>query len=192
MTALFIVLGIAAAVYVFFYNGMISGRNAVKAGFGDIDVELKRRFDLIPNLVETAKKYMSHEQTTLTAVTAARNDAAAALKALSADPLDKASISKMGEAEAKLSQMLYSFKAVAESYPQLKADQTMMSLMEELTNTENRIAFIRQNYNDIVMRYNTSLETFPNVIFARQFKFEPATTWTIQNEQEREVVRVSF
>jgi LemA protein len=171
---------------------MVSNRNAVKASFADIDAELKRRFDLIPNLVETAKKYMDHEKETLTAVVIARNDASAALGILKNDPLDKMAISKMSEAESKLNQTMLSFKAVAESYPQLNADKTMLNLMDELANTENRVAFNRQNYNDVVMKYNTSLEMFPNMIFAGLFRFKSATSWSIQNERERESVQVKF
>jgi LemA protein len=142
--------------------------------------------------VETAKKYMDHEKETLTAVVIARNDASAALGILKNDPLDKMAISKMSEAESKLNQTMLSFKAVAESYPQLNADKTMLNLMDELANTENRVAFNRQNYNDVVMKYNTSLEMFPNMIFAGLFRFKSATSWSIQNERERESVQVKF
>ncbi|MEI8027992.1 MAG: LemA family protein [Pseudomonadota bacterium] len=192
MVIVFLFLIAVAVICIFIYNGMVSNRNAVMAGFGDIDVELKRRFDQIPNLVETAKKYMEHERETLISVVQARNDASAALATLKSDPLDKNAILKMNETESRLSQTMYSFRALSENYPQLKADQTMLKLMDELTNTENRIAFNRQNYNDIVMRYNTSLESFPNIFFARQFGFQPATSWTIQNEKERESVQVKF
>ncbi|MEI8027900.1 MAG: LemA family protein, partial [Pseudomonadota bacterium] len=156
------------------------------------DVELKRRFDQIPNLIETAKKYMEHEKDTLLSVVIARDDSAAALSMLKKDPLDRNAISKMNESELKLSEAMHPFRALSESYPQLHADKTMLKLMDELTNTENRIAFNRQNYNDIVMRYNTSLERFPNFILANLFSFQPATSWTIQNEKEREPVQVKF
>ena len=187
-----IILSAITLMVILIYNGMVSNRNSVKAGFSDIDVELKRRFDQIPNLIETAKKYMEHEKDTLLSVVIARDDSAAALSMHKKDPLDRNAISKMNESELKLSEAMHSFRALSESYPQLHADKTMLKLMDELTNTENRIAFNRQNYNDIVMRYNTSLERFPNFILANLFSFQPATSWTIQNEKEREPVQVKF
>lgn len=185
-------LGLVLLWVVVVYNGMVSRKNAVKSGFSNIDVELKRRYDLIPNLVETAKKYMSHESQTLTAVVAARSDAVAAMAALRQNPFDENAIKKLGEAERNVSQTLYSFKAVAENYPNLKADALMLKTMNELADTENRIAFMRQNYNDLVMSYNTSLEVFPNVILVRQFNFSPASLWSIERAEEREAVRVQF
>lgn len=185
-----VVLCIGTLVYI--YNGMISKKNAVKAGLGNIDTELKRRFDLIPNLVETAKRYMGHEVSTLTAVVAARNDALGALAALQQQPMDENMLAKLGQAEQKLTQSIYSFRSLAESYPELKADHTMIKLMNDLTDTENRIAYCRQNYNDLVMQYNTALELFPNIFFTRMFNFSPAHTWTIEKAEEREAVRVSF
>jgi LemA protein len=192
---MYIVLGIIACLVIFLiviYNGMVSGRNAVKAGLSNIDVELKRRFDLIPNLLETAKKYMSHESTTLVAVVAARSDALGAMAALRDNPFDDSALAKMGIAEQKLNNSLNSFKAVAENYPQLKADGTMLKLMGELADTENRISFNRQNYNDLVMSFNNSLEVFPNVLLARMFNFNTAQSWTIQKAEERENVKIVF
>ncbi len=174
------------------YNSMVGKKNSVSTGLANIDVELKRRFDLIPNLVETAKKYMAHESTTLTAVTAARSGALSALSALKNNPFDEKLIAKLGQAEHSLSQSLSSFNAVAESYPDLKANQTMTKMMTELADTENRIAFSRQNYNDLVLSYNTSLEVFPNVLLARFFNFTSAYSWVIENAEERENIKVVF
>ncbi|NBX76899.1 MAG: LemA family protein [Proteobacteria bacterium] len=192
---MYIALGVIVTgllVLVGIYNSMVSKRNGVKSGFANIDVELKRRFDLIPNLVETAKRYMGHESSTLTAVVSARSDAMSTLAALRQQPFDEKLLSKLGDAEQRLSQSLFSFKAIAESYPQLKADGTMLKLMGELADTENRIAFSRQNYNDLVMSYNTSLEVFPNVFFAKVFNFSSAPSWVIEKAEEREAPKVSF
>ena len=135
---------------------------------------------------------MSHEAQTFTAVVAARSDALSALSSLRQNPFDESALKKLGDAERNIQQSLYSFKALAENYPELKADGLMMKTMGELSDTESRIAFMRQNYNDLVMSYNTSLEVFPNVLFARQFNFSPAAIWTIEKQEERESVRVQF
>jgi LemA protein len=192
MTTLLIAIGVVVLTFVFLYNGLVTKQYAVKAGFSNMDVELKRRFDLIPNLVETAKKYMSHESGTLSAVVAARSGAISALESLRNNPNDEKAITQMREAEHNVNQTLYSFKAVAESYPQLKADGIVTNLMTELTDTENRIAFMRQNYNDLVMNYNSALEVFPTVFVARAFNFKAATSWQIERAAEREAVRVTF
>ena len=192
MIVVLVIVGIMLLWAIMIYNSMVSKKNAVKTGFANIDVELKRRFDLIPNLVETAKKYMAHEATTLTAVVAARSGALSALAALKNNPFDEKAIAKLGEAEYKLSQSLNSFNAVAESYPDLKANQTMLKMMNELADTESRIAFSRQNYNDQVLSYNTSLEVFPNILFARFFNFSAASSWVIEKAEERENVKVAF
>lgn len=174
------------------YNKMVTGRNKFKNAFSQIDVQLKRRHDLIPNLVETAKSYMKFEQETLTAVTAARNQAVKAADAVSTDPTDPSLMHKLLGAEGALAGAMTRFMAVVEQYPDLKANQHMSQLMEELTSTENRVAFARQAYNDAVMTYNNSLEVFPNVIFAGMFKFVQGVLYEIEDETERAAPKVSF
>lgn len=178
----------AAAIY----NKMVTGRNKFKNAFSQIDVQLKRRHDLIPNLVETARGYMKFEQETLTAVTEARNKAVKAADAASSDPTDPASMQKLLGAEGALAGAMTRFMAVVEQYPDLKASQNMAQLMEELASTENRVAFARQAYNDSVMTYNNSLEVFPNVIFAGMFNFDKAVLYEIEEEKERIAPKVSF
>ena len=175
------------------YNNLVTLRNRVKNAFAQIDVQLKRRYDLIPNLVETAKGYLAHERGTLEAVTMARNVAAAALgKAGSAQPGDPAAMKALMGAEGALSGALSRLLVTVEAYPDLKANQNMMMLMEELTSTENKISFARQAYNDSVMGYNTARETFPAIVFAGMLGFQPAEMYEITNPVEREAVKVQF
>ncbi|MGI9332043.1 MAG: LemA family protein [Gammaproteobacteria bacterium] len=174
------------------YNGLITSRNRFKNGFAQIDVQLQRRYELIPNLVNTAKAYMSHERETLEAVTAARNTALGAAKAAAAAPDDASAIRNLGGAESALGAALLRFNAVAEAYPDIKANQTIGQLMEELSSTENRVAFSRQAFNDAVMNYNNQREKFPNSIVSNMFSFKEAEQLEIQNEQAREPVRVAF
>jgi len=196
MTAL-IILAVAVLLVVFWivgaYNRLVSLRNRFRNAFAQIDVQLKRRHDLIPNLVETAKAYMKHERETLEAVTAARNQAVGANAAAAADPGDASALQKMAAAEGALSSTLGKLFALSEAYPDLKSDQNMMQLTEELTSTENRIAFSRQAYNDGVMEYNTALEQFPGSIIAGMFSFKPAQLLqATESPEERKPVKVSF
>jgi LemA protein len=175
------------------YNNLVTLRNRVKNAFAQIDVQLKRRYDLIPNLVETAKGYLAHERGTLEAVTMARNVAAAALgKAGAAQPGDPAAMKALMGAEGALSGAMSRLLVTVEAYPDLKANQNMMMLMEELTSTENKISFARQAYNDSVMGYNTARETFPAIVFAGMLGFQPAEMYEITNPTEREAVKVQF
>jgi len=174
------------------YNRLVAGRNRFKNAFAQIDVQLTRRHDLIPNLVETAKGYIKHERETLEAVTNARNMAVAGLKAASKDPSNPEAMKQLAQAEQGLSGALGRLFAVAESYPDLKANQNMMQLSEELTTTENKVAFARQAYNDSVMQYNTLRESFPNNFFAGWFNFQSAELLEIEDEAKREVPKVSF
>lgn len=174
------------------YNSLVSLRNRFKNAFSQIDVQLKRRYDLIPNLVEVAKGYMKHESTTLEAVIKARNIAAAAAQAAAANPADPNAMKSLVTAEAGLGGALSRLMVVSEQYPDLKANQNMMQLTEELTSTENKIAFARQAYNDSVMTYNTTRETFPNVIFAGMFGFLPAELFKVEDPTERNAPKVSF
>src|SRR5471032_2445593 len=178
MTTGLIVLLVILVVPMFWaisiYNGLVTARNRFKNAFAQIDVQLKRRYDLIPNLVETAKGYMAHERQTLEAVIAARNGASAANQKAAANPADGAAIQGLANAEAGLSGALGRLFAFSESYPDLKANQNMMQLTEELTSTENKISFARQAFNDSVMSYNTSVESFPNNILAGMYQFKTA------------------
>jgi LemA protein len=174
------------------YNGLVALRNRFKNAFAQIDVQLKRRYDLIPNLVETAKKYLSHERETLEAVIAARNGAASAGQKAAGDPGDPEAIKQLMGAETALTGAMGKFFALSEAYPDLKANQNMAQLTEELTSTENKVAFARQGYNDAVMIYNTKREVFPAVLFSGAFGFRAAQLFEITDEQEREVVKVQF
>jgi LemA protein len=174
------------------YNRLVAGRNRYKNAFAQIDVQLTRRHDLIPNLVETAKGYMSHERETLEAVINARNTAVAGLKDAAADPTDPEAMKNLAQAEQGLSGALGRLFALSEAYPDLKANENMMQLSEELTTTENKVAFARQAYNDSVMLYNTLRESFPNNFFAGWFSFAPAELLEIEDEAKREVPEVSF
>jgi LemA protein len=174
------------------YNRLVALRNRFKNAFAQIDVQLKRRYDLIPNLVEVAKGYLKHERETLENVIKARNIALAASQAAAANPADAAAIKSLGSAETGLAGALSRLMVVAEQYPDLKANQNMMQLTEEITSTENKISFARQAYNDSVMTYNTTRETFPNVIFAGMFGFTVAQLFQIENVAEREAPQVKF
>ena len=174
------------------YNRLVALRNRFKNAFAQIDVQLKRRYDLIPNLVEVAKGYLKHEHSTLEDVIKARNIALAASQTAAANPADAAAIKSLGSAETGLAGALSRLMVVAEQYPDLKANQNMMQLTEEITSTENKVSFARQSYNDSVMTYNTTRETFPNVIFAGMFGFLAAELFQIENATEREAPKVSF
>jgi LemA protein len=174
------------------YNKLVQLRNRFKNAFAQIDVQLKRRYDLIPNLVEVAKGYMKHEKETLEAVTSARNLAVTAGQAAAANPGDPNAMKGLMGAEAQLGGALSRLLAVAESYPDLKANQNMLSLQEELTSTENKVAFSRQGYNDSVMRYNTYREQFPAVLLAGTFGFGPAELFEVESEKERAAPQVKF
>jgi len=190
-----IVLGVLVLVIVYaiaIYNRLVTLRNRIKNAFAQIDVQLTRRHDLIPNLVETVKGYIKHERETLEAVISARNSAVAGLKAVAADPANAAAMRQLAGAEGALSQALGRLFALAEAYPDLKANQNMMQLSEELTSTENRVAFARQAYNDSVLDYNNARETFPNSVIAGNFRFLPATMLEIEDTAKRAVPKVSF
>ncbi len=174
------------------YNGLVALRNRFKNAFSQIDVQLKRRYDLIPNLVETAKGYIKHERETLEAVTQARNLAQAAGGRAASNPGDPQAMKDLAGAEAGLTGALGRLLAVAEAYPDLKANQNMMQLTEELTSTENKVAFARQAYNDSVMAYNTKREVFPTNIIAGMFNFLPAELFQIDNPEEKQAPKVSF
>ena len=190
-----IVFGVLIAIALFFvsiYNRLVGGRNAYKNAFAQIDVQLTRRHDLIPNLVETAKGYIKHERETLEAVIAARNSAVSGLKRAAANPGDPASVQQLAGAEAQLNGALGRLFAVAEAYPDLKANQNMMQLSEELTSTENKVAFARQSFNDAVMNYNNQREMFPNSVVAGMFMFTPAQLLEIESPEKRAVPQVKF
>jgi LemA protein len=191
-----IVLAVIAGFFLLFvvgqYNHLVTLRNRFKNAFSQIDVQLKRRYDLIPNLVETAKAYMQHESKTLEAVTAARNIAQTAGGRAAANPGDPAAMRELAGAEAGLTGALGRLMAVAEAYPDLKANQNMLQLTEELTSAENKVAFARQAYNDSVMAYNTKRELFPTNIIAGIFNFAAAELFQVENPAEREAPKVSF
>jgi LemA protein len=191
-----IFLAVIAALVVWaigIYNGLVAARNRFKNAFSQIDVQLKRRYDLIPNLVETAKGYIKHERETLEAVIKARNQAVAAASAAGANPGNAAAMQQLGQAEGALSGVLGRMFALAESYPDLKANQNMLSLQEELSSTENKVAFARQAFNDAVMEYNTARESFPQNFFAGAFGFGPAELLqATESAEERKVPQVKF
>ncbi len=186
------ILGLLVLYVIASYNALIRGRNLYRNSFAQIDVQLKRRHDLIPNLVETAKAYMSHERETLEAVISARNMAESARTAAAANPGDPAKMQALAQAEGGLGGVIGRLFAVAEAYPDLKANQTMMQLSEELTSTENKVAFARQAYNDAVMSFNNSRDVFPTNIIAGMFNFPSAESFEITNMAEREAVKVQF
>lgn len=199
MSSTLIVLGVLLVIVVVLalwvvgiYNALVGLRNRFKNAFAQIDVQLKRRYDLIPNLVETAKGYLKHERETLEAVIKARNIALAASQSAAANPADANAVRSLLSAETGLTGALSRLMVVSEQYPDLKANQNMMQLTEELTSTENKIAFARQAYNDSVMTYNTTRETFPNVVFAGMFGFLPAELFKIDDPTERNAPKVSF
>ena len=190
-----VILGIIVLAVFFvigLYNGLVTARNAFKNAFAQIDVQLTRRHDLIPNLVETVKGYLAHERNTLEAVINARNTAVAGLKAAAANPGDPSAVQQLAGAENALSGALGKLFALAEAYPDLKANRNMMQLSEELTTTENKVAFARQAYNDSVMGYNNRREVFPSSIVAGMFNFLPAQLLEIESPQKREVPKVAF
>ncbi len=190
-----IILGILVAIVFFgitIYNRLVASRNRFKNAFAQIDVQLTRRHDLIPNLVETAKGYIKHERETLEAVIQARNTAVSGLKNAAKDPTDPDAMKRLSEAEQGLSGALGRLFALSEAYPDLKANENMMQLSEELTTTENKVAFARQAYNDSVMDYNTLRESFPNNFVAGWFSFKQAELLEIEDEAKREVPQVSF
>ena len=174
------------------YNRLVSYRNRFKNAFAQIDVQLSRRYDLIPNLVEIAKAYMKHERETLEAVIAARNQAATAVKRASSAPDDPAAIQRLMGAEGMLTGAMGRLFAVMENYPDLQANENMMQLSEELTSTENRVAFARQAFNDAVMAYNNLRESFPDNLVAGRFVFKPGQLLEIEDVQKRQVPKVSF
>ncbi len=183
---------IVVAFVVGVYNKLVTMRNRYKNSYAQIDVQLKRRYDLIPNLVETAKGYIKHERETLEAVTAARNIAYAASKTAAANPGDAAAMKNLTSAESGLGGTLSRLMMVSESYPDLKANQNMMQLTEELTSTENKISFARQAYNDSVMTYNTDREVFPSNLIANTFNFGPAELFVVDQPEQKEAPKVSF
>ncbi|MDH4243147.1 MAG: LemA family protein [Nitrospira sp.] len=183
---------VAAMFVVGIYNKLVALRNRFKNAYAQIDVQLKRRYDLIPNLVETVKGYLQHERGTLEAVIAARNAAAAANTGAAANPGDPAAMKQLASAEGTLAGTLGRLFALSEAYPDLKANTTILSLMEELTSTENKVSFSRQAYNDSVMAYNTQREVFPSSIIAGTFDFTAAELFAIENPEQREATRVSF
>ena len=192
---IWIVLGIVVLLVMFvigIYNGLITARNGYKNAFAQIDVQLTRRHDLIPNLVETAKGYLAHERNTLEAVITARNAAVSGLKAAAANPGDAAAVQNLASTENALSGALGRLFALAEAYPDLKANRNMMQLSEELTTTENKVAFARQAFNDAVMGYNNRREVFPNSVIAGMFNFQAAQLLEIESPAKREVPKVSF
>jgi LemA protein len=197
-TGLWILMGLGgfALVLIFYlvsiYNGLVTLRNRYENAFSQIDVQLKRRYDLIPNLVETAKGYMKHESETLEAVIHARNQAVTAGQQAAAKPGDPSSMKGLMGAEASLQGSLGRLFALSENYPDLKANQNMLALQEELTSTENKVGFARQGYNDSVTTYENKRESFPAVLVANNFGFKEAQLWEIEEPQQREAVKVSF
>jgi LemA protein len=187
------VVGLLLLMYfVGIYNRLIGLKNRYQNAYAQIDVQLKRRYDLIPNLVETAKGYMKHERETLEAVIKARNAAVTAGQQAAANPGNPQAMQNLSSAEAALTGVMTRFMALAEAYPDLKANQNMLALQEELTSTENKIAFARQAYNDAVMTYNTAREVFPNVIVANFANFPPAELFEVSAPEQRETVKVQF
>jgi LemA protein len=190
MSSFLILLAIVVVVgflVVGVYNGLVRARNAFRNAFAQIDVQLQRRFDLIPNLVETAKGYLSHERETLEAVVAARGAAVSGLAAAKADPGNPAAMAELANAQGALNGALGRLMVVVEAYPDLKANQNMMQLTEELTSTENKVAFARQAYNDSVMTYNNKREVFPSSVVAGMFNFAQAALLEIPTEQQAAV-----
>jgi LemA protein len=187
-----IVVVIIVLYFVAVYNGLVTARNGYKNAFAQIDVQLTRRHDLIPNLVETAKGYLAHERGTLEAVTQARTAAVDGLANAKAKPGDPAAMQQLGQSENMLTQTLGHLFALSEAYPDLKANQNMMQLSEELTSTENRVAFARQAYNDSVLTYNNKREVFPSSIVANSFGFQPAEPLQLEDPAARQAPKVSF
>lgn len=190
-----LVLIVITAVFIYLikiYNEIVNLRNRVDNGWSQIDVQLQRRYDLIPNLVETAKGYMKHEKETLDLVIKARNAAYDTSREISVDPSDSEKIKKIRSEEKTLQSAMMNFQALAENYPDLKSNTNMLQLQEELATTENKVAFSRQGFNDAVMQYNTGIEVFPNSLIAQTFKFKEASEWVLENEEAKQAVTVSF
>ncbi|MBN8712961.1 MAG: LemA family protein [Xanthomonadales bacterium] len=192
MIILLVIILVIVLYFVAIYNALVRARNGYKNAFAQIDVQLTRRHDLIPNLVETAKGYIAHERGTLEAVVQARNAAVGGVAGAKAKPGDPAAMQQLGSAENALTQTLGRLFALQEAYPDLKANQTMMQLSEELTSTENRVAFARQAYNDSVLTYNNQREVFPASIVAGSFGFAAAEPLQIDDPKVRDVPQVSF
>ncbi len=195
VVTILVILGVLLIPVFFFvgtYNSLVSLRNRYKNAFAQIDVQLKRRHDLIPNLVETAKAFMEHERETLEAVIRARNAAHDARLGAVANPGDPAAMEALSSAESGLGGVLGRLFALSESYPELKSNQNMLQLQEELTSTESKVAFARQSYNDSVMNYNTKIESFPSNFVANMFQFTPATLFEVGSDAERDPVKVQF
>jgi len=188
----FAVVAFIAIYLISTYNRLVALRNRFKNAFAQIDIQLERRYDLIPNLIETARAYMAHERETLEAVVRARNAAVAAGKRAAANPADTAAVQGLASAEQALTGVLTRFFALSEAYPELKSNENMKQLTEELTSTENRIAFARQSYNDAVTVYNTARESFPANLVAGPFGFEPGTLLILEDASKREAPKVSF
>ena len=186
------IIGVLIAFVVGIYNKLVNLRNRVKNAFAQIDVQLTRRYDLIPNLIESVKGYMKHERETLEAVITARNAAASSLDQAKLDPSNGDAIKKLGASEGLLGNALGKLFALSEAYPDLKANQNMMQFQEELSSTENKVAFSRQAFNDTVLSYNNAAQNFPNNIIAGMFNFESATFLEIESEEKRDVPKVSF
>lgn len=184
------ILVIPVILVIGLYNGLVQLRNRYKNAFAQIDVQLKRRYDLIPNLVETVKSFMQHERETLEAVIQARNVATSARE--QASPADGGSMQSLASADSGLGGALGRLFALSESYPELRSNQNMLQLQEELTSTESKVAFARQAYNDAVMHFNNKLEMFPSNLIAGFFNFVPATTFEVSDDAERESVTVKF
>jgi LemA protein len=195
VTSFLIFLAIIAAIVMWgvgIYNRLVNERNRVKNGFAQIDVQLTRRYDLIPNLIEAVKGYMKHERETLDAVVKARNAASSSLDAAKADPSNALAMQELGASEGALTGALGRLFALSEAYPDLKANQNMMQFQEELTSTENKVAFSRQAFNDTVLQYNNSVQNFPNNLIAGFFSFALASFLEIESEEKRDVPEVSF
>ncbi len=195
MTSFLIFLAILAAIVFWtigIYNRLVNQRNRVRNAFAQIDVQLTRRYDLIPNLVEAVKGYMKHERETLEAVILARNTAVSSLEAAKADPANAEAMKKLGESEGALGGILSRLFALSEAYPDLKANQNMMQFQEELATTENKVSFARQAFNDSVLGYNNTAENFPNNVIAGMFSFKLASFLEIDSDEKREAPEVSF
>jgi LemA protein len=195
MIALIVVGVVALLLLMYFvgiYNSLVGLKNRFKNAFAQIDVQLKRRYDLIPNLVETAKGYMKHERETLEAVIKARNSAMSAGQQAASNPGNPQAMQGLATAEAALTGTMTRFMALMENYPDLKANQNMLAIQEELTSTENKISFARQAYNDAVMTYNTAREVFPNNLVAGLGGFQAAELFQVSAPQERDAVKVQF
>ena len=192
MIVLLVILVVVVLWAVGAYNGLVGGRNGYRNAFAQIDVQLTRRYDLIPNLLETVKSYMKHERETLEAVIQARNSAVSGLSAAKADPGAAAAMRQLAGADNALTQTLGRLFALSEAYPDLKANQNMMQLGEELVSTESKLALARQAYNDVVMGYNNRREMFPGSIIATIFAFQAAALLEIESARKREVPKVQF